>query len=73
MRLIDADRLKKYIRDGLFATLPEFKSKEYAELAVEVTKSFLEDIDEQPTVVEKKIRSKRTAVDSGIRTTTEGF
>lgn len=58
MRLIDADRLKKYIRDGLFATLPEFKSKEYAELAVEVTKSFLEDIDEQPTVVEKKSGAK---------------
>ena len=58
MRLIDADRFKKYIRDGLSAALPEFKNKEYAELAIEVTKSFLEDIDTQPTVVEENPEQK---------------
>lgn len=58
MRLIDADRFKKYIRDGLSAALPEFKNKEYAELAAEVTESFLEDIDAQPTVVEEKSGAK---------------
>lgn len=39
MRLIDADR---------------FKNKECVELATEVIKSFLEYIDEQPTVIEKQ-------------------
>ena len=58
MRLIDADRFKKYIRDCLSAALPEFKTKEYANLAAEVAKSFLEDIDAQPTVVEENSEQK---------------
>lgn len=58
MRLIDADRFKKYIRDSLSAALPEFKTKEYAKLAAEVAKSFLEDIDAQPTVVEENPEQK---------------
>ena len=58
MRLIDADRFKKYIRDCLSAALPEFKTKEYANLAAEVAKSFLEDIDAQPTVAEENPEQK---------------
>lgn len=52
MRLIDADKFKEYILGGLAGTLPEFRRAETANLATEVTKGFLEDLDAQPTVAE---------------------
>lgn len=47
MRLIDADAFKKYIADGIDGLI---LPKDQAEKAIAVTKSFLKDIDEQPTV-----------------------
>ena len=47
MRLIDADAFKKYIEDGIDGLiLPRDK----VEKAIAITKGFLKDIDEQPTV-----------------------
>ena len=51
MRLIDADAFKNYIQEGWEATKHEFKHA-YRELAEAITQSFLDDIDEQPTVDE---------------------
>ena len=51
MRLIDADKFKEYILGGLAGALPKFKSEGSANFASEITKSFLEDIDAQPTVL----------------------
>ena len=53
MRLIDADKFKDYILEGLAGALTEFKFEGSANFASEVTKSFLEDIDAQPTVTEE--------------------
>lgn len=59
MRLIDADKFKDYILEGLAGALPKFKSEGSANFASEVTKSFLEDIDEQPTVAEEPGKERR--------------
>lgn len=45
-RLIDADEFKKYIIQGADGILV---SEKYFDLAVQMTKDFLKDIDEQPT------------------------
>ena len=50
MRLIDADAFKKYIIKGFEEMKSQFKTEFYLNIATRVTESFLEDIDEQPTV-----------------------
>lgn len=50
MRLIDADALKEYYKEGLIDALPRFKTDEYKDLAIQVTGDLCRDIDEQPTV-----------------------
>lgn len=50
MRLIDADAFKKYIIKGFEEMKSQFKTEFYLDIATRVTESFLEDIDEQPTV-----------------------
>lgn len=50
MRTIDADRFKKYIREGMEGAEPYFKSKTMLGFAKDMTEAFCEDIDEQPTV-----------------------
>lgn len=50
MRLIDADVFKKYIIKGFEEMKSQFKTEFYLDIATRVTESFLEDIDEQPTV-----------------------
>lgn len=49
MRLIDADRFKKYITDGFERSKPII-FPEYKEIVRDVTDGFIKDIDEQPTV-----------------------
>lgn len=51
-RLIDADAFVKYCTDGLSFFLPMFKTKEYRNLAIDVTKSIIKDIKEAPTIIE---------------------
>ena len=48
MRLIDADAFKEYIKDGIDGII---LPKDQAIKVLAVTKSFLKDIDEQPTIV----------------------
>lgn len=47
MRLIDADAFKKYITDGIDGLI---LPKDQVIKVIAITKSFLKDIDEQPTV-----------------------
>lgn len=47
MRPIDADAFKEYIKDGIDGLI---LPKDQAVKVIAVTKSFLKDIDEQPTV-----------------------
>lgn len=47
MRLIDADALKKYCKEGYEACASMFKDPT---AALQITNSFCKDIDEQPTV-----------------------
>ena len=47
MRLIDADAFKKYIEDGIDGLI---LPRDQVEKAIAITKGFLKDIDEQPTV-----------------------
>lgn len=47
MRLIDADAFKEYIKDGIVGLI---LPKDQAVKMIAITKSFLKDIDEQPTV-----------------------
>ena len=47
MRLIDADAFKEYIKDGIDGLI---LPKDQAVKVIAITKSFLKDIDEQPTV-----------------------
>lgn len=47
MRLIDADAFKKYIADGIDGLI---LPKDQAKKVIAITKSFLKDIDEQPTI-----------------------
>lgn len=49
MRLIDADKFKKYISESYMQHRDELQTEKYRKLADEVTKGFLLDIDEQPT------------------------
>ena len=51
-RLIDADAFVKYCTDGLSFFLPMFKTEEYRNLAIDVTKSIIKDIEEAPTIIE---------------------
>lgn len=51
-RLIDADALKKYCKDGMDETANMFSNVFFKNLALELTCSFIEDIDEQETVIE---------------------
>lgn len=50
MRTIDADRFKKYIREGMEGAEPYFKTKTMLGFAKDMTEAFCKDIDEQPTV-----------------------
>lgn len=50
MRLIDADALKVYCKEGLIDVLPRIKTDKYKDIAIQVTGDFCRDIDEQPTV-----------------------
>lgn len=47
MRLIDADAFKEYIKDGIDGLI---LPKDQAVKVIAITKSFLKDIDEQPTI-----------------------
>jgi len=51
-RLIDADAFVKYCTDGLSFFLPMFTTKEYRNLAIDITKSIIKDIKEAPTIIE---------------------
>ena len=51
-RLIDADAFKKYCEDGMANMMDEFSNVFFKNLALELTCSFIEDIDEQETVIE---------------------
>lgn len=48
MRLIDADAFKEYIKSGIDGLI---LPKDQAVKVIAITKSFLKDIDEQPTIV----------------------
>lgn len=50
MRHIDADAFKEYISEGYKEMKNLFFEEEYRTLAEKITKAFLDDIDEQPTV-----------------------
>lgn len=52
MRLIDADAFKEYMRDALEKTRNCFRDN--GKWAEEVTEEFCKDIDEQPTIEERK-------------------
>lgn len=50
MRLIDADAFKAHMAIALNDSIPEFRSQEGVAMAQYVTKEFMRDIDERPTV-----------------------
>lgn len=50
MRLIDADAFKEYIKDGIDGLI---LPKDQAVKVIAISKSFLKDIDEQPTMESK--------------------
>jgi hypothetical protein len=54
MRLIDADEFKRYISESFKQLRNELKTEKYRKLGEEITKGFLMDIDEQPTVYDVK-------------------
>ena len=65
MRLIDADAFKKYIIKGFEEMKSQFKTEFYLDIATRVTESFLEDIDEQPTVESQPTDAEREAYIKG--------
>ena len=58
-RYIDAEKLKQYCKDGVINMQSELEEAGRLSLAIEVTNSFLRDIDDQPAAdVEEVIRCK---------------
>jgi len=53
MRLIDADAFKKYIRDA--CNEMSYVYKDGGKWAKQITEDFCMDIDEQPTIEERKV------------------
>lgn len=71
-RLIDADVLKEYIKNGFQDAYNLFKSEECRDVARQITDAFCRDIDEQPTAydidkVVEQLKERSKEFNSGLR------
>lgn len=67
MRLIDADVLKKYIKDGFALKENFFQTTEDYQFAKNIFNEFLDDIDEQPTANQWVLVDEKENPDTDVR------